>query len=168
MLEEGSMRNYMALFELITAFQIQWFHLYSVLPSTLTPSFKFFFSRFSPGIVVDVFLWRRIQVTVVHLCHPAVSRENIVQEVRVGQIRVEEDQEEDERDARSVKPVSGVTVVTVHSAWIWSSLVGQGELNRHASWGSVYRYVAVVRYIPPVYIFTTCIITLTVTGMSLC
>jgi hypothetical protein len=51
----------------------------------------------------------------------------------VGQIRVEVDQGEDERDARSVRPVSGVTVVTAHSAWIWSSLVVQDELNRRAS-----------------------------------
>lgn len=113
------------------------------------PSFKCFFSPpFSPGIVVDVYLWLRIQVTVVHLCHPAVSRENIAQEVRVGQIRVEEDQGEDEHDARSVRPVSGVTVVTVRSAWIWSSSAVQAELNRRASWGNVYRYGAVVRYIP--------------------
>ena len=96
---------------------------------------------------MDVFLWLRIQVTVVHLCHLAVSRENIVQEVRVGRIKVEEDQGEDEHDARSVRPVSGVTVVTVRSAWIWSSLAVQAEPNRRASWGSVYRYVAVVQYI---------------------
>lgn len=82
---------------------------------------------------MDVFLSLRIQVTVVHPCHPAVSRVNIVQEVRVGQIRVEEVQGEDERDARSVRPASEVTVVTVRSAWIWSSLVVQAELNRRVS-----------------------------------
>lgn len=51
----------------------------------------------------------------------------------MGQIRAEEDQGEDEHDARSVRPVSGVTAVTVRSAWIWSSLVVQAELNRRAS-----------------------------------
>jgi hypothetical protein len=56
-----------------------------------------------------------------------------VPEVRVGQIRVEEDQGEDEHDARSVRPVRGVTVVTVRSAWIWSSSVVQAVLNRRAS-----------------------------------
>ena len=61
---------------------------------------------------MDVFLSLRIQVTVVHPCHSAVSRVNIVQEVRVGQIRVEEGQGEEKRDARSARPVSEVTVVT--------------------------------------------------------
>jgi hypothetical protein len=63
----------------------------------------------------------------------------------VGQMKVEEDQRQNEPDARSVRPVSGVTVVTVQCAW--SSLVAQAKLHGRASWGSAYRYGAVVWYI---------------------
>lgn len=47
--------------------------------------------------------------------------------------RAEGVQGEGEHDARSVRLVRGVIVVIVHSAWIWSSLVVQVELNRRAS-----------------------------------
>jgi len=47
--------------------------------------------------------------------------------------RVEGVQGEDEHDARSVKLVREVIVVIVHSAWIWSNLVVQVELNKRAS-----------------------------------
>lgn len=98
---------------------------------------------FSPGIV-GVFLWPRTLVTVVqHRCHLAVSKGNIVQGVKVEPTRAEVVQGEDEHDARSVKLVRGVIVVIVHSAWIWSSLVVQVELSKHASWDSACRYCCI-------------------------
>jgi CXXC zinc finger domain. len=155
------MRNYMALFELSSisnsAISLIFCFTFHIVCNHLNS-----FSRFSPGIVVDVFLSLRIQVTVVHPCHPAVSRANIVQEVRVGQIRVEEDQGEDERDARSVRPVSEVTVVTSFCL----------DMVRFGGTGRV-KQTCIMRQCLQVccccVVFTPlCIFTHTVMGISLC
>jgi hypothetical protein len=56
-----------------------------------------------------------------------------VLEVKVEPTKVEGVQGEDEHGARNVRPVRGAIAVIVHSAWIWSSLVVQVELNKRAS-----------------------------------